>query len=107
MSSRITLGPPLIGAPHPSDAPFSVAYAERHGEGARQVTVLAVVADAPTAELIGRVLSRDRLVLASDMAEGIALAEAEAPEVVFVDVGVAGGARARASSPPTCPPRRR
>lgn len=92
MSSRITLGPPLIGAPHPSDAPFSVAYAERHGEGARQVTVLAVVADAPTAELIGRVLSRDRLVLASDMAEGIALAEAEAPEVVFVDVGVAGGA---------------
>ncbi len=92
MSSRITLGPPLIGAPHPSDAPFSVAFAERHGEGARQVTVLAVVADGPTAELIGRVLSRDRLVLASDIAEGIALAEAEAPEVVFVDVGVADGA---------------
>ncbi len=41
--------------------------------------VLAVVADGPTAELIGRVLSRDRLVLASDIAEGIALAEAERP----------------------------
>ena len=76
----------------PTDAPFSVAYGERHGEGARQVTVLAVVADPGTGELFGRVLSRDKLVLASDVAEGIALAEAESPEVVFVDVGVADGA---------------
>lgn len=76
----------------PTDAPFSVAFAERHGEGARQVTVLAVVADDDTAELFQRALSRDRLVLAGDMAEGIALAEAEAPEIVFVDVGVADGA---------------
>ena len=92
MSSRITLGPPLLGSPMPSDAPFSVAFGERHGEGARQVTALAVVADGETAELFRRVLSRDRLILAGDIAEGIALAEAEAPEVVFVDVGVAEGA---------------
>ena len=92
MSSRITLGPPLVGAPMNTDAPFSVAYGERHGEGARQVTVLAVVADPATSELFGRVLSRDRLVLASDVAEVIALAESEAPEVVFVDVGVGDGA---------------
>lgn len=92
MSSRITLGPPLLGAPMPTDAPFSVAFAERHGEGARQVTVLAVVADAETADLFQRALSRDRLLLAGDMAEGIALAEAESPEIVFVDVGVADGA---------------
>ena len=81
-----------FGSPMPSDAPFSVAFGERHGEGARQVTALAVVADGETAELFRRVLSRDRLILAGDIAEGIALAEAEAPEVVFVDVGVAEGA---------------
>jgi ActR/RegA family two-component response regulator len=92
VSSRITLGPPLVGAPMSSDAPFSVAFAERHGEGARQVTVLAVVADDETAELFQRVLSRDRLLLAGDMAEGIALAEAESPEIVFIDVGAADGA---------------
>lgn len=92
MTSRITLGPPLVGAPMPTDAPFSVAFAERHGEGAKQVTVLAVVADDPTALLFQRALSRDRLLLAGDMAEGIALAEAESPEIVFVDVGVADGA---------------
>ena len=76
----------------PTDAPFSVAYGDRHGEGARRVTVLAIVADEATADLFRRVLSRDRLVVAGDLAEGIALAEAEAPEVVFVDVGVADGA---------------
>lgn len=92
MTSRITLGPPLVGAPMPTDAPFSVAFAERHGEGARQVAVLAVVADDDTAELFQRTLPRDRLLLARDMAEGIALAEAEGPEIVFVDVGVAEGA---------------
>ena len=92
MSSRITLGPPLVGGPMPTDAPFSVAYGERHGEGARRVTALAIVADEATADLFRRVLSRDRLVVAADLAEGIALAEAEAPEVVFVDVGVADGA---------------
>lgn len=92
MTSRITLGPPLIGAPMPTDAPFSVAFAERHGEGARQVTVLAVVVDEATVGLFQRALSRDRLLLAGDMAEGIALAEAESPEIVFVDVGVADGA---------------
>ncbi|MBK8252529.1 MAG: diguanylate cyclase [Polyangiaceae bacterium] len=54
--------------------------------------MLAVVADEVTADLFRRVLSRDRLLLAGDMAEGIALAEAEAPEIVFVDVGVADGA---------------
>ena len=92
MTSRITLGPPLVGGPMPTDAPFSVAYGERHGEGARRVTVLAIVADEATAGLFQRVLSRDRLVVAGDLAEGIALAEAEAPEVVFGDVGVADGA---------------
>lgn len=92
MSSRITLGPPLVGAPMPTDAPFSVAFAERHGEGAKQVTVLAVVADDETSLLFQRALGRDRLLVAADMAEGIALAEAEAPEIVFIDVGVADGA---------------
>ncbi|MFO0586288.1 MAG: diguanylate cyclase [Polyangiaceae bacterium] len=92
MTTRITMGPPLVGAPLSSDAPISVAYGERHGEGARQVTVLAVVTDPAAAELFERVLSRDKLVVAGDMAEGIALAEAESPEVVFIDVGVADGA---------------
>ncbi len=75
-----------------SDAPFSVAFGDRHGEGARAVSVLAIVADDATVDLLRQVLSRDRLTLAGDMAEGIALAETEAPEVVFVDVGVADGA---------------
>ncbi|MEZ4310707.1 MAG: hypothetical protein R3F14_21910 [Polyangiaceae bacterium] len=92
MTSRITLGPPLVGAPMPTDAPFSVAFGERHGDGARQVTVLAVIADDATAGLFQSVLSRDRLLIANDMAEGIAVAEAESPEIVFIDVGVADGA---------------
>ncbi|MEZ4297921.1 MAG: response regulator [Polyangiaceae bacterium] len=92
MTSRITLGPPLVGAPMPTDAPFSVAFGERHGDGARQVTVLAVIADDATAGLFQSVLSRDRLLVANDMAEGIAVAEAESPEIVFIDVGVADGA---------------
>jgi ActR/RegA family two-component response regulator len=92
LSSRITLGPPLMGSPASSDAPYSAALGERHGEGARQVTVLAVVEGTATSGMLQRVLSRDRLVLAADLAEGIALAEAEAPEVVFVDVGVGDGA---------------
>jgi GGDEF domain-containing protein/ActR/RegA family two-component response regulator len=91
LTSRITLGPPLVGAPTPTDAPLSVAYGERHGEGARRVTVLAVVNE-EAAGLFHRVLSRDRLVVANDLAEAIAMAEAEAPEAVFVDVGVADGA---------------
>lgn len=91
MSSRITLGPPLLGAPMSSDAPFSAAFADRHGEGARQVTVLAVVSDAVTADLFRRVLSRDRLVITSDLGDGITLAEAESPEVVFVDVSDGAG----------------
>lgn len=91
MSSRITLGPPLIGAPISSDAPLSAAF-ERHGEGARAVTVLAIVSEIETAELFQRVLSRDRLIVAGDLGEAIMLAEAEAPEVVFLDVGIAEGA---------------
>ena len=70
MTSRITLGPPLVGAPLSTDAPLSMAFGERHGEGARQVTVLAVVADVAAAELFGRVLSRDRLALSSSTVSG-------------------------------------
>ncbi|WP_438025306.1 diguanylate cyclase domain-containing protein [Sorangium sp. So ce233] len=54
--------------------------------------VLAVIADEPTHTLFSRVITSDELMLASDLAEGIALAEAAAPDVAFIDVGLGEGA---------------
>ncbi|WP_437287161.1 diguanylate cyclase domain-containing protein [Sorangium sp. So ce406] len=54
--------------------------------------VLAVIADEPTHTLFSRVITSDELMLASDLAEGIALAEAAAPDVAFIDVGLGDGA---------------
>ncbi|WP_437733162.1 diguanylate cyclase domain-containing protein [Sorangium sp. So ce1335] len=54
--------------------------------------VLAVIADEATHTLFSRVITSDELMLASDLAEGIALAEAAAPDVAFIDVGLGEGA---------------
>ncbi|WP_437811800.1 diguanylate cyclase domain-containing protein [Sorangium sp. So ce1078] len=54
--------------------------------------VLAVIADEATHTLISRVITSDELMLASDLAEGIALAETSAPDVAFIDVGLGDGA---------------
>lgn len=54
--------------------------------------VLAVIADGPTHTLFSRVITSDELMLASDLAEGIALAETAAPDVAFIDVGLGEGA---------------
>lgn len=56
------------------------------------LTVLAVIGDDQTRDFLPRVITADRLVLARDLAEGIALAEAEVPDVAFVDVGIGDGA---------------
>lgn len=60
--------------------------------GELRLTVLAVVADEATRAFLPRVITSDRLVLAGDLAEGIALAEAEIPDIAFVDVGINDGA---------------
>ncbi|AUX48276.1 hypothetical protein SOCE26_098080 [Sorangium cellulosum] len=54
--------------------------------------VLAVIADEATHTLFSRVIPSDELMFASDLAEGIALAESGAPDVAFVDVGLGDGA---------------
>ncbi|WP_438016610.1 diguanylate cyclase [Sorangium sp. So ce315] len=54
--------------------------------------VLAVIADEATHTLFSRVITSDELMLASDLAEGIALAESAAPDVAFIDVGLGEGA---------------
>ncbi|WP_437926678.1 diguanylate cyclase [Sorangium sp. So ce291] len=54
--------------------------------------VLAVIADEATHTLFSRVITSDELMLAGDLAEGIALAEAAAPDVAFIDVGLGDGA---------------
>ena len=54
--------------------------------------VLAILRDAPTAQLMQRTIGRpgtgDSLSIATDLAEGLARTVAEAPEVVFVDVSL-------------------
>ncbi len=56
--------------------------------------VMAIVEDAPTAELIERTLahSRDTLCVATDLAEGLARAGAEAPDAVLIDVALGNNA---------------
>jgi ActR/RegA family two-component response regulator len=56
------------------------------------LVVLAVVADEVTTALLPRVVTSDRLLLASDLSEGIAYAEAASPDVAFVEVGLGDGA---------------
>jgi ActR/RegA family two-component response regulator len=56
------------------------------------LTVLAVIGDEATRTLFPRVIPSDRLLLASDLAEGIALAQDRSPDVAFVDVGIGDGA---------------
>lgn len=54
--------------------------------------VLAAVADPATRTLFMRVITSDQLLLAGDLAEGIALAETGTPDVAFIDVGLNDGA---------------
>ncbi|MGK4008449.1 diguanylate cyclase [Sorangium sp. So ce1036] len=54
--------------------------------------VLAVIADEATHTLFSRVITSDQLMLARDLADGIALAETGAPDVAFIDVGLGDGA---------------
>lgn len=69
--------------------------APRAGAGSastRTLTVLALVDDAPSRELLETVLADHRLLLASDPAHALALASEEQPDVAFVDVSVGEGA---------------
>jgi DNA-binding response OmpR family regulator/GGDEF domain-containing protein len=55
---------------------------------ATQLTVLAIVDNPATVSLFARVFSNpnDRMLISTDLAEGLALAAAEAPDLAFVDV---------------------
>lgn len=59
---------------------------------ARRVTVLAIVDDEPTRALLPRVLAGERLIIAADPVRGLAFAESEAPDVVFIDIRIGSGA---------------
>jgi ActR/RegA family two-component response regulator len=55
-------------------------------------TVLAIVADASTRDLLPRVMREDRLLVTSDLAEGLAFAQSAPPDVAFVEIGIGSGA---------------
>lgn len=60
-------------------------------EGVR-LTVLAVIGDEPTRALLPRVLTNERLIIAHDFVRGLSFAEAESPDIVFVDLTIGNGA---------------
>ncbi|HVY49089.1 MAG TPA: diguanylate cyclase, partial [Minicystis sp.] len=57
-----------------------------------QATVLAIVADPPTRLLFENALADERLALAADLAEGLAVAEGDPPDVAFIEIGLGDGA---------------
>jgi DNA-binding NarL/FixJ family response regulator len=54
--------------------------------------VVAIVSDAAARALLPKVVQRDRLFLTDDLAEGLALAEGNPPDVAFVEIGMGDGA---------------
>lgn len=56
------------------------------------MNILAVVGDEPTRELLPRVLGDERLAITTDVAEALALAESEPPDIAFVDLTLESGA---------------
>ncbi len=59
--------------------------------GGSRLTVLVILSDAETRALFPKVV-RDRLLITDDLAEGLALAEADPPDVAFVEIGMGDGA---------------
>ncbi len=59
-----------------------------------RLRVIAIVDDAPTQELLSRVAAstHDRLVVARDLAEGLALVAQDAPQLVLIDVSMGDNA---------------
>jgi DNA-binding NarL/FixJ family response regulator len=65
------------------------------GSGATRsppITVLAIVAEPLTRALLPKTLASERLALAGDSAEGLMLAQRQAPDVAFVDITIGDGA---------------
>jgi DNA-binding NarL/FixJ family response regulator len=62
------------------------------GERSSQATVLGIVADPDARALIANVLVDERLTLAGDLAEGLAVAEGDPPDVAFIEIGLGDGA---------------
>jgi ActR/RegA family two-component response regulator/GGDEF domain-containing protein len=70
-------------------------YSLRDGERNTALHVMAIVEDEALASMMQRIVERqatgDRLSVCSDLAEALASAVAEAPEVVFIDVSIGRG----------------
>ncbi len=64
--------------------------------GPLRLRVMAILQDAPTAELMARVFAQspsgDQLRVATDLAEGLARTVAEAPDIVLIDVSLGNNA---------------
>lgn len=56
------------------------------------ITVIAIASDAGTRALFPKVITRDRLLVTDDLAESLALAESNRPDVAFVEIGMGDGA---------------
>lgn len=60
--------------------------------GSAALTVMAIVTDPTARALFPKVVQRDRLIVTDDMAEVLALAEGNPPDVAFVEIGMGDGA---------------
>lgn len=60
-------------------------------QDAEPFNVLAIVTDAVARELFSRVVIRDRICLTSDSGDALTLAQANAPDVAFVEIGSGAG----------------
>jgi ActR/RegA family two-component response regulator/GGDEF domain-containing protein len=56
------------------------------------LVVLAIVTDPASRALLPRLLGKERLFVATDLTEGLQLAQTEAPDVAFVDITIGDGA---------------
>jgi DNA-binding NarL/FixJ family response regulator len=60
--------------------------------GGPRLTVVAIVSDAAARALFPKVVVTDRLLVTDDLAEALSMAEANPPDVAFVEIGMGDGA---------------
>ncbi|MEP7123487.1 MAG: response regulator [Byssovorax sp.] len=60
-------------------------------DGSAPITVLTIVSDEATRELLPRVVTADHLYITSDLSEALALAQSNPPDAAFVEIGSGAG----------------
>lgn len=60
--------------------------------GAAPLTIIAIVSDPAARALFPKLVQRERLFVTDELAEGLAVAEANPPDIAFVEIGMGEGA---------------